>query len=69
MAKAKGIAGYVPAKKGGSPLHTLDTKDNSAPMDGVAGANSPENTGHGAPVQARKPGESMADWNARRAKE
>ena len=62
--KYAGISGFHPAKKGGSELHSLDLTDNTAPVERLP--NSPRNIGKDAPPEARKPGESMAEWNARR---
>ena len=63
MAKNDGVS----EKAAAHPLHNLDTKDNTAPMTGAERANAPENQTAGPAPQQRKPGESMQDWNKRRA--
>ena len=56
----------VSEKAAAHPLHNLDVKDATQPINGQERANAPENHPAGpAPVQ-RKPGESNADWFKRR---
>ena len=54
----------------GKSLHVLDAADNTANMDGAANVNGPGgpvDIGRGKSPDARKPGESMAEWKARRS--
>ena len=62
MAKNDGVS----EKAAAHPLHNLDTKDNTAPVNGAERANAPENHTAGPAPQQRKPGETLQSWNKRR---